>query len=193
MFHFHLFATLQHPLLHILVLFVLRCTVVIVQLLLPSHVQLFATQWIAAPQASLSLTILQSFPKFMSIASMMPSSHLIFWGPLLFLPSIFPALGIFPMSQRFFQQVSCSHQLTKNTGIPGSASVLPMSIQGWFPLRLTGLMILLSKRLSGMFSNTTVRRHYFFGTLPSLQSSFHNHTWPLGRPWPWLYGPLSSE
>ena len=64
MFHFHLFATLQHPLLHILVLFVLRCTVVIVQLLLPSHVQLFATQWIAAPQASLSLTILQSFPKW---------------------------------------------------------------------------------------------------------------------------------
>ena len=88
MFHFHLFATLQHPLLHILVLFVLR-SIVVVQL--PSHVQLFATQWITAHQASLSLTILWSLPKFMSIASMMPYSHLICWGPLL-LPSIFPSI-----------------------------------------------------------------------------------------------------
>ena len=66
----------------------------------------------AARQASLSLTISQSLPKFMSIAWVMPSSHLILWCPLLLLPSIF--------------------------GVSASATVLPMSVQGWFPLRLTG-------------------------------------------------------
>ena len=54
------------------------------------------------------------------------------------------------------------------------ASVLPVNIQGWSPLRLTGL-ILLSKGLLGVFSSTTVRRHQFFGSLPSLLSTSHNH------------------
>ena len=52
---------------------------------------------------------------------------------------------------------------TQNTGASASASVLPMSMQGWFPLRLTGLISLLSKGLSGVFSSTAVRRHRFFG------------------------------
>ena len=60
----------------------------------------------------------------------------------------------------------------QNTGASTSASVLPMSIQGGFPLRLTGLV---SKGLSGVFSDTTVRRHQYFGTLSSLRSSSHNH------------------
>ena len=60
--------------------------------------------------------------------------------------------------------------------IGASVSVFPMSIQGWFPFRLTGLISLQSKGLSGVFSNTTVRRHQFFGALPSLQSDSHNHT-----------------
>ena len=63
-----------------------------------------------------------------------------------------------------------------------SVSVLPMSIQGWFSFRLASLISLLSKGLSGVFSSTTVRRHQFFGALPSLQSSSHNHTCPLERP-----------
>ena len=62
-----------------------------------------------------------------------------------------------------------------------SASVLPENIQGWSPLRLTGLISLLSKGLLGVFSSTTVQRHQFFGVLPSLQSSSCNCTWPLGR------------
>ena len=74
-----------------------------------------------------------------------------------------------------------------------SVSVLPMSIHGWVPLRLTGLISLLSKRLSGVFSSTTVWRHQFFGILPSLGSSSHNHMWPLGRLWPWLHGPSWAE
>ena len=61
-----------------------------------------------------------------------------------------------------------------NTGVSASASVLPMCIQGWFPSRLTGLICLLSKGLSGVFSSTIVRRHQFFSILPCLQSSCHN-------------------
>ena len=56
----------------------------------------------------------------------------------------------------------------QNIGVSSSASVLPRSIQGWFPLRLTGLISLLSKGLSGVFSSTTVQRQQFFGILHSL-------------------------
>ena len=92
-----------------------------------------------------------------------------------FSPQSFPASGTFPMSQLFTSG-------GQNTGASASVSVLPMSIQGWFPLRLTDLISLLSRGLSRVFSNTTVWRHQFFSALPSLQSSSHNHTWPLGRP-----------
>ena len=91
-----------------------------------------------------------------------------------FCPQSFPASGTFPMSCPF----ASGYQ---NIGVSASASVLPKSVQGWFPLRLTGL-ILLSKGLSGVFSSTTVQRYQFFGTLPSFQSSSHNRVWPLGRP-----------
>ena len=62
----------------------------------------------------------------------------------------------------------------KNTGVSTSASVLPMNIHGWFPLRLTGLISLLLIGLPGVFSSTTVRKHQFFGALPSLRSSSHD-------------------
>ena len=61
----------------------------------PNHIQLFATPQSAACQASLSLTTSQNLPKFISIALMMPSSHLILWHPLLLLPSIFPTIRDF--------------------------------------------------------------------------------------------------
>ena len=64
--------------------------------LLAQSVQLFATTWAAVPEASLSLTISQSLPKFMFIALVMLSSHLILWHPLLFLPLIFPSIRDFP-------------------------------------------------------------------------------------------------
>ena len=89
-----------------------------------------------------------------------------------FCPLSFPASGTFPISQLFTSD-------DQNTG--ASALVLPKSIQGWFPLRMTGL-ILLSKGLSGVFSSTTVWRHQFFGVLPSVQSSSHNCIWPLRKP-----------
>ena len=143
---------------------------------LPSCVQLFATPWTAAWQASLSLTISQSLPKFMPITLVMPSSHLILWHFLLLLSSIFPSIRDF--------WVICSRQMTKILEL--QLQHQQQSFQGIFrvdlPLDLTGLISLLSKGLSGVFSSTTVQRHQLFGALLSLWSSSHNHTWPLGRP-----------
>ena len=65
-----------------------------VQLL--SRVQLFATPWTAAHQASLSISNSQSLPKLMSIESVIPSNHLILCYPLLLLPSVFPSIRVFP-------------------------------------------------------------------------------------------------
>ena len=62
-----------------------------------SHVQLFATSWNAARQASLSITNSQSLLKLMSIESVMPSNHLILCHPLFLLPSTFPVSGSFPI------------------------------------------------------------------------------------------------
>ena len=120
----------------------------------PNRVLLSATPWTAARQASLSFTISRSLPKFMSIALVMPSSHLILWCPLFPLPSIFPSIRDFSKESAVPWQ---------NTGVSTSTSVLPTSIQGWSLLRLTGLVFLLSKGLSGIFSSTILRRHQSFG------------------------------
>ena len=87
----------------------------------------------------------------------------------------FPASGSFPMSHLF---VSCGQSF----GVSASASVLPMNIQGWFPLGWTGWISLLSKGLSRVFSNTTVQKLQFFGVQLSLSSNSHIHTWPLEKP-----------
>ena len=63
-----------------------------------------------------------------------------------------------------------------------SASVLPMKIHGWFPLELTVLISLLSKGLSRVFCSTTVWKHPFLGTEPSLWPNSHIHTWSLEKP-----------
>ena len=62
-----------------------------------------------------------------------------------------------------------------------SASFLVMNIQSWFPLGLTGLIFLQSKRLSRVYSNTTIQKHQF-GAQPSLWSNSHIHTWLLEKP-----------
>ena len=89
-------------------------------------------------------------------------------------PESFPAWESFPKIQLFTSN-------GKSIGASASAPVLPMNIQGWFPWRLTGLISLLSKGLSEVFSSTTIRKHQFFGILPSLWSSSHNRTWSLGQ------------
>ena len=72
---------------------VLCCAVSSVQSI--SHVQIFATPWTAAHQASLSITNSRSLLKLMSIESVKPSNHLIVCHPLLLLPSIFPSIRVF--------------------------------------------------------------------------------------------------
>ena len=121
-----------------------------------SRVRLFATPWITAHQASLSITNSRSSLTLTSIELMMPSSHLILCCPLLLCLLSFPASGSFQMSQ-FFTSGG------QSIGVSASASVLPMNIQGWFPLGLTGWISLQSKRLSRVFCNTTVQKHQFFG------------------------------
>ena len=108
-----------------------------------------------------------------SIELVMPSNYLILCHPLLLLPSIFPNIRVFPMSQFF---ASCGQN------IGASASVLPMNIQDWFPLGWTGLISLQSKGLSKVFSNTTVQNHYLFSAQLSLWSNSQIHTWVLEKP-----------
>ena len=112
---------------------------VVVQLL--SFAWLFATPWTAACQATLSFTISWSLLKPMSIKSVMPSNHLTLCHPFLLLPSIFPGFRVLPVSWLFTSG-------GQSTGTSASASVLPLNIQGWFPLGLTGLIFLQSKELS---------------------------------------------
>ena len=121
-----------------------------------SRVRLFATPRSAACQASLSITYSRSLLRLMCIESMMPSKHLILCCPLLLLPSIFPSIRIFQMSQ-FFTSGG------QNIGMSASASVLSVNTQDWFPLGWTGWISFQSKRLSRVFSNTTGQKHQFFG------------------------------
>ena len=117
------------------------------------HVWLFSAPWTAACQDSLSFTIFQILLELMSIESVMPSDHLILCRPLL-LPSICPSI-------RVFSNELVLHIRWPKYGISASASVLPMNIQNWFPLRWTDWISLQSKRPSRVFSNTTVQKHQF--------------------------------
>ena len=144
----------------------------------------FVTPWITAHQASLSITNSQGLLKFMSMESVMPSSHLMLCHPLLLLPQSLPAWGL-------FQWVNSSHEVAK---------VLEFQLQHqsfqWKPrisFRWAGWISLQSKGLWRVFSNTTVQKHQFFGTQLSSQSNSHIHTLPLEKPYPWLDGPLLAK
>ena len=147
---------------------------VLVQLL--SSVRLFATPWTEAYQASLSFTI----PGVCS-----NSCSLIWWCHPIILSSAvpfssclqsFPGSGSFLMSQLFTSG-------GQSIGTSASASILPMNIQDWSPLRGTGWISLQSKGLSRVFSNTTVQKHQFFGaqlfnsaTLMSVHDYWKTHS-----------------
>ena len=142
-----------------------------VQLL--SCVRLFVTPWIAAHQASLSITISWSSLTCSSSPWCHPpiSSSVVPFS----CPQYLPASESFPMSQLFAWG-------GQSTGVSASASVLPMNTQDWSPLEWTGWISLQSKGLSRVFSNTTVQKHQFFGTQLSSQSNSHIHTWLLEKP-----------
>ena len=129
-----------------------------------SCLKLFATPRIAARQASLSITNSWSLLKLMSIESVMPSNHLILCRPLSSSLQSFPASGSFLMSQLFASG-------GQSIGASASAAVLPMNIQDWSPLGLTGWISLQSKGLLRVFPNTIVQKHQFFGPQFSLWSN----------------------
>ena len=96
--------------------------------------------------------------------------------PFSFCLQYFPALGSFPMSQ-FFTLIRWPKEWSFSFSISSSNEY-----QGWFPSGLTGLISLLSKGHSRVFSSTTVWKCQFFGTQPSLWSNSHIHTWLLENP-----------
>ena len=135
-----------------------------------SHFQLFAILWTTAHQVSHLLNFAQTHVHWVGdvIQPCCPLS-----------PRSPPALslsqnqGLFLMNWLFASDGQSNEAST-------SAWSLPMNMQGWLPLGLTGLISLQSKELSGVFSSTTVQKHQFFVTQPSLWSTFHIHTWLLG-------------
>ena len=98
----------------------------------------------------------------------------------------FPASRSFLMSQFF---ASGGQSIIASA----SASIIPVNIQDWFPLGLTGLIFLQSKGLSRAFSNSTVQKHQLFSTQLSLWSNSHIHTWLLEKSELWLNGPLLAK
>ena len=178
-----------------------------------SRARLFVTPWITACQASLSITNSQSWLKLMSIDSVMPSNHLILCHRLLYLLEFaqihslsrwchpttsssaihfssclqsFPASGSFPVSCLFASR-------GQSIGASTSASVLPIKIQGWFSLRLSGLISLREFiELKSLLQHHN-SKHQFFGTQSSLWSNSHIRTWLLEKPYLWLCGPFSAK
>ena len=131
---------------HLLTTYMIRSDQIrTVQLL--SRVQLSVTIWIAACQASLSITNSRSSPRLMSIESVMPYSNLILCHPLLLLPPSLAASEFFPMSQLFAWG-------GQSTGVSALASFLPKKSQGRSPSEWTGWNSLPSKALWRVFSNT---------------------------------------
>ena len=140
-----------------------------VQLL--SHVRLFVAPWIAARQASLSVTNSRSSLRLTSVESMMPSSQFILCHPLFLLPPIPPSIRVFSnestLCMRWPKYWSFSFSIIPSKEIPSEWT-------GWISLQ--------SKGLSRVFSNTTVQKHQFFSAQLSSQSNSHNHPWPLEKP-----------
>ena len=131
------------------------CITVVVHSL--SSVRFFATPWTGAHQTSLSSPspgvcsnscLLSWWCRPTNSSSVVPFSSCL---------QSFPASGSFPMSSIFALGGQSIGDLAS-----ASASVFPRNIQGWFPLGSTGLISLLSKGLSRVFSCTTIQKHYFF-------------------------------
>ena len=141
-----------------------------------SHVWLFATPWTAARQASLSITNTGVY------SNSCPPSQ---WCHPTISCSVTPFSSCLNLSehQGFFSVSQLFALCSQSIGVSASASVLLRSIQGWFSLRLTGLISLLSKILSRVFSNITIQKHPFFSVYFPLSfwSNSHIHTWLMEK------------
>ena len=145
-----------------------------------SCVWLLATPWIAACQASLSITNSRSSLKFTSIKSVMPPSHLILCRPLLLLPPIPPSIRVFSnesaLCMRWPKYWSFSFSISPSKEHPGLIS-----------FRMDWLDLLAVQGRSNsvqwrVFSNAIVQKHQFFSAQPSSQSNSHIHRWLLEKP-----------
>ena len=157
-----------------------------------SHVRLFATPWVAAHQASLSITNSQSLLRLMSIESVMPSNHLILCHPFLLLPPIPPSIRVFSnestLRMRWPKYWSFSFNISPSNEHRGLISFR----MDW--LDLLAVQGILKSLLQHHSSKASIlRRSAFFTVQLSSQSSSHTHTWPLEKPQPWLDGPLLAK
>ena len=138
-----------------------------------SPVQLFATPWIAAHQASLSITNTWSSRRLMPIESVTPSNHLILCRSLL--PPIPPSIRDFSnestLCMNWLKYWSFSFSIIPSKVIPGQIS-----------FRMDWLDLLAFQGTLKSLPNTTVQKHQFFSAQPSSQSNSHIHTWPLEKP-----------
>ena len=157
---------------------------VVVQLF--CHVRLFVTPWMAAHQASRSFTISWSLLRLMSIELMMPSSHLNLCHPLLLLPSIVPIIRVFSNDSALCSRWPKYWSFSCSTSPSNEYSEL-------ICLELTGLIFLLSKGLSRVFSSTTVQNHQFFDTQQKFLRVCHIYRHCFPQPlqtgiWEWSHG-----
>ena len=146
-----------------------RVAVVVVQS--PTCVQLFATPWTAARQASLSLTISRSLPKFMTIESVIPSSHFIVCYLLLLLPSIFPSTRV--LSNELALRIRWPKYWCFSFSISSCneySGLISFRID-WFDL------LAVQRTLKSCLQHHSLKSAYFFSAQPSLWSNSHIHTW----------------
>ena len=140
-----------------------------------SRVWLFESPWIAACQASLSITNSRSLPKLMSIKSVMPSSHLILCCPLLLLPAIRPNIRVFSnestLCMRWPKYWSFSFSINPSNEHPGLISFR----MDWLDL------LAVQETLKSLLQHHS-SKHQSLSTQPSSQSNSHIHKWPLEKP-----------
>ena len=143
-----------------------------------SRVQLFATPWITARQASLSITNSRSLLEPMSIESVVPSNHPILCCPILLLTPIPPSIKVFSsestLRMRWPKYWSFSFSISPSNEHPGLIA-----------FRMDWLGLLAVQGTLRSLPNTTVQKHQFFGAQLSSQSNSYIHTWPLEKPEPW--------
>ena len=147
--------------------------VVVVQSL--SHIWLFVTPWIAALQASLSITTSRNLLKLMSIESVIPSNHLILCRPILLLPSIFPSIRVF--SNKLAVCIRWPKYCSFSTCPSSECSWLISFRIDWFDLlAVQGTLNSLPQY------HSSPQKHQFFGAQPFIWSNPHIHTWLLEKP-----------
>ena len=145
-----------------------------------------AKPWIAAHQASQSITNSRSLLKLMPIESVRPSSHVILCHPLLLLPPIPPSIRVFSnestLNIRWTKYWSFSFSFSPSNEHPGLIS-----------FRMDWLDVLAVQGTLWVFSNTTVQKHKFLGAQLSSQFYSHIHTWPLEKSKLWPDGHLLAK